>query len=493
MNATMHPVAPEEVMALLDRELSADRASVVSVHLEACTECSKVAANFRSLSDNVSSWKIEQLPLSLAKAAIAPGLKRFAEGEPSLGKFQRRRSFHLPKWAVVTASSMAALLLIFAIGTPNLLRSRIAANEASAVGSLRVLNAAAVTYRDTYGHYPPLLRSFGPPTSGRPTEDAANLIDPLLAGGQKSGYLFTYHGFLRTYTINAEPLNPSSSGNRHFFTDQTGEIFANGEPLDEGMSLAARQPSLLMGKAAPSMNTTSEPGPMIARTAELRLAVEKLDDARRRMEQILTQHKGYVAQLSVSAESSSARTLTASLRVPADQLDVCIAELKKLGRVTEESQAGEEVTKRYTDLTARLNNARTTETRLNQVVEQRTGKVTDILEVEKESARVRGEIEQMEAEQKGLEHRVDFAMIDLKLAEEYKAQLSTPAPSVFMQLRNAGVNGFRNAFENLLSIVLFFAESGPSLLLWLAILGIPAWRLWKRYRRAYSLGSLTGA
>jgi len=92
-----------------------------------------------------------------------------------------------------------------------------------------------------------------------------------------------------------------------------------------------------------------------------------------------------------------------------------------------------------------------------------------------------------------LEHRVEFASIDLKLAEEYKAQLNTPAPSVLMQLRNAIVNGFRNAVESLLALVLFLAESGPSLLLWLALLGIPAWRLWRRYRRAQSLASLAGA
>src|SRR5436853_6528477 len=62
----------------------------------------------------------------------------------------------------------------------------------------------------------------------------------------------------------------------------------------------------------------------------------------------------------------------------------------------------------------------------------------------------------MEAEQKTLEHRVDFATIDLKLAEEYKAQLNTPAPSVLIELRNASINGFRNAFETLWALVLFF-------------------------------------
>jgi hypothetical protein len=227
---------------------------------------------------------------------------------------------------------------------------------------------------------------------------------------------------------------------------------------------------------------------MIARTAELRLAVESLDEARKVMDRILGQHKGYIAQLTVSAESASVHMLTASLRVPADQLDACLAELKKLGRVTEESQTGEEVTKQNADLVARLKNARTTEVRLNDVIQNRTGKVTDILEVEKESARVRGEIEQMEAEQQTLEHRVSFGTIDLKLAEEYKAQLTSPTPSAGMQLRNAIVNGFRNASESLLGIILFFAEAGPTLVLWLAILFLPARLIWRRYQRAYAMG-----
>jgi hypothetical protein len=58
----------------------------------------------------------------------------------------------------------------------------------------------------------------------------------------------------------------------------------------------------------------------------------------------------------------------------------------------------------------------------------------------------------------------------LKVAEQYKAQLTTPAPSVAMQLRNATVDGFRSAFQSLLAVDLFFAESGPTLLLWLIIL-----------------------
>jgi uncharacterized protein DUF4349/putative zinc finger protein len=229
--------------------------------------------------------------------------------------------------------------------------------------------------------------------------------------------------------------------------------------------------------------------PMIARTVTLSIVVQDFDGARGSLDAILARHNGYAAELNVATPQGSARTIQASLRIPATQLVAAVAELKALGRIESETQNGEEVTQQHTDLVARLKNSRETELRLQDVLRTRTGKVKDVLEVEEEIARVRGEIEQMEAEQQTLEHRVDFAAIDLKLAEEYKAQLISPAPSVGMQLRNATVNGFRNASESLLGIILFFAESGPTLLLWLLILSLPAWLLWRRYRRSLAMGS----
>jgi hypothetical protein len=233
-------------------------------------------------------------------------------------------------------------------------------------------------------------------------------------------------------------------------------------------------------------------GPMIARTISLSIVVKDFDAGRASLDAILSRHNGYAAGLNVSTPQGAARTLQASLRIPAPQLASALGELKALGRVEVETQNGEEVTQQHADLVARLKNSRETEQRLQDVLRTRTGKVKDVLEVEQEIARVRGEIEQMEAEQQTLEHRVSFVTIDLKLAEEYKAELTTPAPSVATQLRNALVDGFRTAFQSLLSLVLFFAESGPTLLLWLMILSIPAWLLWRRYQRSLATGSPAG-
>ncbi len=224
--------------------------------------------------------------------------------------------------------------------------------------------------------------------------------------------------------------------------------------------------------------------PMIARTVSLSMVVKDFTVSRGTLDAILARHHAYAAELTVNTTEGVPRTLQASLRVPAPELAAALNELKSLGRVENESQSGEEVTQQHADLLARLKNSRGTEQRLQAILQQRTGKISDVLEVEQEIARVRGEIEQMEAEQKSLEHRVDFATVNLDLADVYQAQLTLPSPSIGTRLRNGFVAGFHKAMETLLGITLFFAEDGPALLIWLVILGLPVAFVWRRYRRA---------
>src|SRR6266581_586312 len=83
---------------------------------------------------------------------------------------------------------VAIILLIAAIAIPNLVRSKMAANESSAVSSLRTLTTAQATYSSMYGvGFATTYAELGP---GNNTCATANLIDPTLAGGSKSGYNF---------------------------------------------------------------------------------------------------------------------------------------------------------------------------------------------------------------------------------------------------------------------------------------------------------------
>jgi hypothetical protein len=224
-------------------------------------------------------------------------------------------------------------------------------------------------------------------------------------------------------------------------------------------------------------------GPMIVRTAALSLTTRDFDKARARLDDILKRHRGYVGELNVATPAGNGSTFTATLRVPADQLDATLADLKGLGRVESESQNGQEVTAQYVDLEARLSNARNTEDRLTNLLRQRTGKLSDVLAVETEIDRVRGEIEQMEAEKKNLANQVTFATITATVREDYQAQLQVVPATTFGRLHNAAVEGYRDMVDGVVSTALFLLSYGPSLLLWGGLLFFPARAGWRRIRR----------
>lgn len=127
---------------------------------------------------------------------------------------------------------VAIILIIAAIAIPNLLRSRIAANQASAIGSIRVINTAEVTYSSSFGlGFSATLANLGPPASGPVSSSAAGLIDSVLASGVKSGYGFTYTpaladaaGRYNGYTLTANPVTPGQTGSAYYYTDQTHVI-----------------------------------------------------------------------------------------------------------------------------------------------------------------------------------------------------------------------------------------------------------------------------
>lgn len=226
--------------------------------------------------------------------------------------------------------------------------------------------------------------------------------------------------------------------------------------------------------------------PMIARTAGLTLIAKEFDKTRASLEDILKRHGGYMGELKVSAPADAGRTLTATLRIPAPQLDAAMTELKKLGRVEDESQGGEEVTQQYVDLQARLANGIHTEQRLTEILRTRTGKLQDVLRVELEIDRVRGEIEQMQAEKKELSKRVAFATLNTTVREEYFAKLQGTPPSTGSRFRNAAVDGYNTVVEGLIDVGLFLLSAGPSLLLWAVILFFPARWAWKKLRQKFA-------
>lgn len=123
---------------------------------------------------------------------------------------------------------VAIILIIAAIAIPNLTRSRVSANEASAVASLHAIGTAQTSYSTTYPQvgYADKLSQLGPSPDGKPTVTAANLIPgDLAATNTKSGYTFAITGGGVTYTIIATPQVPGKTGIRSFCSNESAVIY----------------------------------------------------------------------------------------------------------------------------------------------------------------------------------------------------------------------------------------------------------------------------
>ncbi|HTX76795.1 MAG TPA: DUF4349 domain-containing protein [Terracidiphilus sp.] len=424
MNNTTHPVAPEEIMALLDGELSADERQNVTAHLEQCVECAAVRDEFLHTSEAMAQWTVPEPSPGLDRAIEA----KVAEGSWMHGSWKPR--VHAPglrnwrPWAVAAAVVLVAVAVAFL------------ASSARLEHKTRHVQFA----EERMDERAPFRADGGSAPAPSPAQAG-------IAGAESA------------------PL-PAVAKDK---VEAPGGVM--------GGHFAAPPPP----PPAPAATAL-----MIARTVALTIRVKDIAASRAALDGILALHHGYAASLTLNTPEDGPRSFQSSLRIPAPDLQVGLNALRRLGRVETETQSGEEVTQQHADLVARLTNARETEQRLRQLLAERTGKMQDVLDVEEKISETRGEIESMEAAQDLLEHRVAFATVDLQLQEEFKEQLGTGASvSVGTRLRNAFVAGLRNAGGSLLGLILFLEEVGPVLLIWIVILGGPALLVWRRYRRIH--------
>ena len=229
---------------------------------------------------------------------------------------------------------------------------------------------------------------------------------------------------------------------------------------------------------------------MIVRTASIALSTEKFDDMRAALERVAVERHGSVGSLTVAGDPPNQRSMSATLRVPIAEMDAALTSVRALGRVLQESQSSEDVTDAHRDLAIRISNAKIEEARLGEILKQRTGRLSDVLAVEQAQSRVRTEIEQMEAQELAMRNRAALSTISVQVAERYRAELADNGPlPIGTRLRNAVVDGARAALESALGVALGVLSAAPTLLLWTAVLFLPARLVWRRLRRR----SLTAA
>src|ERR1700691_4963359 len=134
-----------------------------------------------------------------------------------LCKRRRARGFSLIELLIV----IAIILIILAIAVPKLGSARMNANEMAVIREMQTINTMQTQYMSQFGRFATTLAELGPPTSGGPGPQAADLIPASLAAGEKDGYIFTMTATPTGYTLNANPKVYNTSGRRTFYTDQT--------------------------------------------------------------------------------------------------------------------------------------------------------------------------------------------------------------------------------------------------------------------------------
>ena len=200
------------------------------------------------------------------------------------------------------------------------------------------------------------------------------------------------------------------------------------EAKDKMESFAQAERTIVTGSNIPvaeeaGPKPAETPAPELAnrkliRNATVELEIISFDDAVQKITALATEERGYVATTSSEKQANGKLRGQVVVKVLPENLDRFLQKIRGLGELKNQALGTEDVTKAYFDTDSRLKNARVMEQRLIEMLKTKTGKVSDLLQVEKELGRVREDIEKMQGELKYWDSQVQFATVTISLAEK---------------------------------------------------------------------------
>ncbi len=239
-------------------------------------------------------------------------------------------------------------------------------------------------------------------------------------------------------------------------------------------------------KAAPNLPAATQRDPdvaptMIIRTGQASIEVDSIEIAIAQLRQLVQRVGGYIGNTSLQTGSEQVRSATIELKIPAARFDEVREGLTPIGKVEYVNVTAEDVGEEFVDVTARVANAKRLEERLIDLLATRTGKLQDVLALERELARVREEIERYEGRLRYLKSRTSISTLSVTVHE--------PAPIIG---DNPGSNvigdAFRQAWRNFVQLLAGVIAS-LGVLVPIAALAIAAWFGVRKLRRARAVKS----
>lgn len=235
------------------------------------------------------------------------------------------------------------------------------------------------------------------------------------------------------------------------------------------MMVAPTEPGTVPGTASVSLN------PMLIRTGRAVMQVDSLEEGITRVRALARRVGGIVGNTAISAGTNESRRAEMELRIPSLNFDDAVAGLAPIGKVESVNVTAEDVGEEYTDVSARVANARRLEARLLDLLATRSGRLEEVLNLEREVARVREEIERYDGRLRYLRTRASISMLTLTLHEGQSAVGHSPGER---PIRDAFITAWRSFIDLLAGLI-----SSLGVLIPLTILGYLGWRAFRWIRR----------
>jgi hypothetical protein len=177
--------------------------------------------------------------------------------------------------------------------------------------------------------------------------------------------------------------------------------------------------------------------------AEINLVVKDVNEVESKIAALLKEHQGYVAESSIDRTQGEELAGRWRVRIPVEYFDAFLDAVAKLGVPESRKQTAQDVTEEFVDLEAQISNKKKLEERIVELVNNQNGEIKDVIEVERELGRVRGEIEQMEGRLRYLTNRAELTTVTI-VAREVDDYVPPQAPSFANQIRRAWTNSLKS-------------------------------------------------
>ena len=219
----------------------------------------------------------------------------------------------------------------------------------------------------------------------------------------------------------------------------------------------------------------------VIRTGRVELVVASYDDARAKVDALIKATGGYIDSTQVDRHEAAVSDATLVIRIPSDAFESMIPKLREIGEVTSESSNAADITDQFVDTEARLASDQQLETRLLELATARNGNLDQILAVERELARVRGEIESYQGHLKQWNDQVAMSTLTIAISTRRAELVAAAPPTLGSQTKDA----FHASVGALRDLGEWLVINGIAFLPWLLIVvpvGVLARKLLRRVR-----------